>query len=61
VSSNKIISEIFVFDIMGKQVLYNRKINSNIVNINTSKFSKGYYSIRLRQDEEIVIKSFIKN
>ena len=61
VSSSKIISELAVFDIMGKQVLSNKKVNSNTVNINTSKISKGYYSISLKQGEEILIKSFMKN
>ena len=61
VSSSKIISELAVFDIMGKQVLSKIKINSNTYNLNTSKLSKGYYSIRLKQGEEVLIKSFIKN
>ena len=61
VSSSKIISELAVFDIMGKQVLSNKKVNSNIVYINTSKLSRGYYSISLKQGEEILIKSFMKN
>ena len=61
VSSSKIISELAVFDIMGKQVLSKNKINSNTVYLNTSKLSKGYYSIRLRQGEEVLINSFIKN
>jgi hypothetical protein len=61
VSSSKIISELAVYDIMGKQVLSNKKVNSNTVNINTSKLSKGYYSVSLKQGEEILIKSFMKN
>ena len=61
VSSSKIILEIAVFDIMGKQVLFKNKTNSNTVNLNTSRLSKGYYSIRLQQAEEVLIKSFIKN
>ena len=61
VSSSKIISELAVYDIMGKQVLSNKKVNSNTVNINTSKLSKGYYSISLKQGQEILIKSFMKN
>ena len=61
VSSSKIISELAVYDIMGKQVLSNKKVNSNTVNINTSKLSKGYYSISLKQGQEILTKSFMKN
>ena len=61
VSSSKIISEFAVFDIMGKQLLSNKKVHSNIVKVNTSKLSKGYYSISLKQGEEILIKSFMKN
>jgi hypothetical protein len=59
--SSKIISELAVFDIMGKQLLSYKKVNSNSVNINTSKLSKGYYSISLKQGQEILIKSFMKN
>ena len=61
ISSSKIISEFAVFDIMGKQLLSNKKVHSNIVKVNTSKLSKGYYSISLKQGEEILIKSFMKN
>ena len=46
---------------MGKQLLSNKKVHSNIVKVNTSKLSKGYYSISLKQGEEILIKSFMKN
>ena len=46
---------------MGKQVLSKIKINSNTYNLNTSKLSKGYYSISLKQGQEILIKSFMKN
>ena len=46
---------------MGKQVLSNKKVNSNTVNINTSKLSKGYYSVSLKQGQEILTKSFMKN
>jgi hypothetical protein len=46
---------------MGKQVLSKNKINSNTVNLNTSKLSQGYYSIKLKQGEEVLIKSFMKN
>ena len=61
VSSSKIISEFAVFDIMGKQLLSNKKVHSNIVKVNTSKLSKGYYTISLKQGEEILIKSFMKD
>ncbi len=61
ITSSKIILELVVFDIMGKQVLSNKKINSNSVNLNTSKLTKGYYSITLKQQEKVIVKSFIKN
>ena len=46
---------------MGKQLLSNKKVHLNIFKVNTSKLSKGCYSISLKQGEEILIKSFMKN
>lgn len=60
ISALKNIDEINIYDIMGKQVYYN-KTNSKTLGLNISNFKNGYYSIQIKVGEFIKVKSFIKN
>ncbi|RLD68201.1 MAG: hypothetical protein DRI84_00310 [Bacteroidetes bacterium] len=53
--------EIYIFDMLGKQVYYNQ-FSGKQININTSELRKGFYFIKLSSSEgSVIVKKLVKN
>ena len=60
-NSNKNIESVEIFDLTGKSVYHEKRINTNVLTLDVSKFSAGIYSLKVKAEgyellEKLIVK-----